>query len=72
MFDEEEILDKPYFVCAANCLCCSVGDLMLQMSIFVNCNRSAHHFCAEHLLEQNPVNLLLVESVKDFTKEGKM
>jgi hypothetical protein len=70
MFNAEEIINDPDFVCTANCL--SVGDQMLQMSICIYCNRSAHNFCAEYLSEQNPVDLLLVILVKDFTKEGKV
>ncbi len=66
--DAQGIVDDPYFQCAANRLCQSIGDQMLQMCI--NCNIPAHLFCAEYLMEQNPVEDLYYISVKDLTKEG--
>ena len=72
MFDTE--LDKiadPIFCCAANRLCCSVGVETSQMLICINCNISAHLFCAEYLQFQNPVEELYVIALKDLSKEGK-
>jgi hypothetical protein len=43
-----------------------------MMSVCINCNRSAHHFCAEYLAEQRPVEEFLVITVRDFSKEGKV
>jgi hypothetical protein len=43
---------------------------MLQMCICINCNIPAHLFCAEYLMEQNPVKDLYYITVKDLTKEG--
>ena len=42
-----------------------------MMSLCINCNRSAHHFCAEYLSEQTPDEESIVITVKDFSKEGK-
>jgi hypothetical protein len=42
------------------------------MFICINCNISAHLFCAEYLQFQNPVEELHVIAIKDLTKEGKL
>jgi len=42
------------------------------MSLCINCNRFAHHFCAEYLDEQRSVEESLIIMVKDFSKEGKV
>ncbi len=73
MFDTEvDKIDDPFFHCAANCLCQSVGDETSQMFICINCNISAHLFCAEYLQFQNPVEELHVIALKDLSKEGKL
>jgi hypothetical protein len=41
------------------------------MLICINCNISAHLFCAEYLQFQNPVEELHAIAVKDLSKEGK-
>ncbi len=38
----------------------------------INCNRSAHHFCAKYLHEQSPVKEPFWIRMKDFTKEGRI
>jgi hypothetical protein len=43
---------------------------MLQMCICINCNISTHLFCAEYLMEQNPVKDRYYISVTDLSKEG--
>ncbi len=68
--DAQGKIDDPYFRCTANQLCQSVGNQMLQMCICINCNIPAHLFCAEYLMEQNPVEDLYYITVKDLTKEG--
>jgi hypothetical protein len=68
--DAQGIVDDPYFRCAANRLCRSVGDQTSQMCICIDCNIPAHLFCAEYLMEQNPVEDLYHITVKDLTKEG--
>ncbi len=73
MFDTK--LDKipdPFFCCPANRLCCSVSNETSQMLICINCNISAHLFCAEYLQFQNPVEELHVIALKDLSKEGKL
>jgi hypothetical protein len=57
MFDTvvQGIIDDPYFRCAANRLCLSVGNQTSQMCICINCNIPAHLFWAEYLMEQSPV-----------------
>jgi hypothetical protein len=72
MFDMEEIIDNPNYVCAAKHLCQSVGNQTSMMSSCINSNHSAHHFCAKSLSEQSPVDLEIVITVTDFTKEGKI
>ena len=72
MFDGEKMIDDPNFVCVALKLCQSVGDQTSMMSICINCNLSAHHFCAKYLSEQNPVKEHLYIMPKDFTKDGKI
>ena len=42
------------------------------MSLCINCNRSAHLFCAEYLNKQRPVGESLVITVKDFSKAGRL
>ena len=42
------------------------------MLICINCNISAHLFCAEYLQFQNPVEELHVIALKDLSKEGKL
>ena len=65
MFDtEQDKLPDPF------CLCRSVGDETSQMLICINCNISAHLFCAEYLQFQNPVEELHVIALKDLSKEG--
>ena len=68
--DAQGIVDDPYFRCAANRLCQSVGNQTLQMCICINCNIHAHLFCAEYLMGQDPVEDLYYITVKDLTKEG--
>ena len=68
--DAQGIVYDPYFRCAANRLCRSIGDQTSQMCICINCNIPAHLFCAEYLMEQNPVKDLYYITVKDLTKEG--
>jgi hypothetical protein len=64
MFDTElDMIPDPFFHCAANRLCRSVGDETSQMLICINCNISAHLFCAEYLLFQNPVEELHVIAI---------
>jgi hypothetical protein len=46
MFDMEEIIDNPNYVCAVKHLYQSVGNQTSMMSLCIDCNRSAHHFCA--------------------------
>jgi hypothetical protein len=58
--DAQEIIDDPYFRCATNQLCRSVGNQTSQMCICINCNIPAHLFCAEYLIEQNPVKDLFL------------
>ena len=70
MFDGEKMIDNPNFVCVALKLCQSVGNQTSMMSICINCNLSAHHFCAEYLSEQSPVEEHLYITPKDFTKDG--
>ena len=72
MFNGERMIDDPHFVCAALKLCQSVGNQTSMMSICINCNLSAHHFCAKYLSEQNPVKEHLYIMPKDFTKDGKI
>jgi hypothetical protein len=72
MFDQETVVDDPHFVCTATQLCQSVGNQTSMMSLCINCNRSAHHFCTEYLSEQTPVKEYLVIKVKDLSKEGKL
>ena len=61
MFDtEQDKLPDPFFRCTASRLCRSVGDETSQMLICINCNTSAHLFCAEYLQFQNPVDELHV------------
>ncbi len=38
----------------------------------MNCNKLAHHFCAEYWSEQNPVKPHLVITMKDLSKGGKL
>jgi hypothetical protein len=72
MFDTElDKIDDPFFRCAANCLCQSVGDETPQMLICINCNISAHLFCTEYLQFQNPVEELHVIALKDLSKKEK-
>jgi hypothetical protein len=72
MFDTElDKIDDTFFCCAANRLCRSVGDETSQMLICINCNISAHLFCAEYRQFQNPVEELHVIAIKDLSKEGK-
>jgi hypothetical protein len=42
------------------------------MLICINCNISAHLFCAEYLQFQNPVEEPHVIAIKDLSKEGKL
>jgi hypothetical protein len=42
--DVQGIIDDPYFWCAANRLCRSVGNQTLQMCTCINCNIPAHLF----------------------------
>jgi len=72
MFDRETVVSDPHFVCSATHLCKSVGNQTSMMSLCINCNRSAHHFCAEYLSEQPPVKESLVIMVKGFSKEHKV
>ena len=66
------MVDDPHFVCAAAHLCKSVGYQTSMMSLCINCNQSAHHFCAEYLSEQHPAKESLVITFRDFSKEGKL
>ena len=72
MFNQETVIEDPNFVCAANYLCQSVGNQISIISICINSNLSAHHFCAKYLSEQSPVGELFYIMAKDFTKEGKI
>ena len=72
MFDREMVVNDPHFVCAAAHLCRSVGNHTSMISLCINCNQSAHHFCAKYLDEQRPVEESLIIMVKDFSKEGKV
>jgi hypothetical protein len=72
MFNGERMIDDPHFVCAALKLCQSVGNQTSMMSICINCNLSAHHFCTEYLYEQSPVKEHLYMTPTDFTKDGKI
>ena len=42
------------------------------MSICINCNLSAHCFCAEYLSKQSPVEEHLYITPTDFAKDGKI
>ena len=68
----ENAVDDPDYVCSAGQFCRSVGDHTLSRSPCVNCNKLAHHFCAEYWSEQNPVEPHLVITVKDLSKGGKL
>ena len=72
MFDGETVINDHNFVCAALELCRSVGNQTSMMSICINCNLSAHHFCTEYLYEQSPVKEHLYMTPNDFTKDGKI
>ena len=62
----------PFFRCAANRLCRSMGDQTSQFLNCINCNQLAHLFCAEYLIGQTPVDdETSYITVKDFSKEGK-
>ena len=64
--------NDPFFRCAANRLCRSMGDQTSQFLNCINCNQLAHLFCAEYLIGQTPVDDdTSYITVKDFSKEGK-
>jgi hypothetical protein len=68
----ETAVNDPNYVCAAGRLCRSVGDHTSLSSPCINCNKLAHHFCAEYWHEQNPVVPYLVITIKDLSKGGKL
>ncbi len=72
MFNRDVDIDNPDCVCTAKHLCRSIGNQKSMKSLCINCNRSAHHFCAEYLHKQSPVEEPFWITVKDFTTEGKI
>ncbi len=64
--------NDPFYRCAANRLCRSMGNQTSQLLTCINCNQPAHLFCAEYLIGQTPVvDDTSYITVKDFSKEGK-
>ncbi len=64
--------NDPFYHCAVNRLCRSMGDQTSQFLNCINCNQPAHLFCAEYLIGQTPVDDdTSYITIKDFSKEGK-